>query len=289
MYNLFLILTYSKQTSMKRILVPTDFSKHAEYALKVAAKLAKEHNAELYLIHILELPHQGNDAIAHGHDIPEVMFFKNATINKLNELAESDYLAGLNVSKVIQLDHALTGIMKAVAANNIDLIIMGSHGASGMKEMFVGSNAEKVVRNSPVPVIVIKKEQPDFSIKDFVFASDFSEEIKRPFETLVKFANTFGSTLHLVYVNTPNQFRSSRVCSGIIDKFVSEFAVDKLKTHIYNDSNVEEGVLHIAEDLNADLIGMCTHGRKGLAHFLNGSISESLVNHSQKPVMTFKI
>jgi nucleotide-binding universal stress UspA family protein len=274
---------------MKRILVPTDFSKHAEYALKVAAKLAKEHNAELYLIHILELPHQSNDAITHGHDIPEVMFFKNATINKLNELVERDYLDGLNVSKVIQLDHALTGIMKAVTANNIDLIIMGSHGASGMKEMFVGSNAEKVVRNSPVPVIVIKKEQPDFSIKDFVFASDFSDEIKKPFETLVKFANKFGSTLHLVYVNTPNQFRSSRTCKGIMDKFVSDFSVDKLQIHIYNDSNVEEGVLHIAEDLNADLIGMCTHGRKGLAHFLNGSISESLVNHSQKPVMTFKI
>lgn len=274
---------------MKRILVPTDFSKHAEYALKVAAQFAKKYNAEIYLVHMLELPHQGNDAVSHGHEIPEIMFFKNAMTAKMDELMEKDYLEDLDVYQIIKLEHAFEGIMKVINSHEIDLIIMGSHGASGVKEMFVGSNAEKVVRNASVPVLVIKEEKPDFKIENFVFASDFSEEIKKPFENVARFANEFGATLHLVNINTPNNFRSTRTAQRLMDDFISEFKVDKYQTHIYNDVNIEAGVLHLANDIKADLIGMCTHGRKGLAHFLNGSISESLVNHAHKPVMTFKI
>ena len=71
---------------MKKILIPTDFSKNAEYALKVAAQIAKKNNGEIILLHMLELPSQGSDAIGSGSDIPEIMFFKNAAINKLEEL-----------------------------------------------------------------------------------------------------------------------------------------------------------------------------------------------------------
>ena len=72
-------------------------------------------------------------------------------------------------------------------------------------------------------------------------------------------------------------------------KFLSSFNVSKVKTHIYNESNVEKGILNFANSVNADLIGMSTHGRKGLSHFFNGSISEDLVNHANRPVVTFKI
>ena len=68
---------------MKRILVPTDFSEHAEYALRVAAQIARENNSDLILLHMLELPHQAGDAIGSGHQIPEIMFFKNKAISNL--------------------------------------------------------------------------------------------------------------------------------------------------------------------------------------------------------------
>lgn len=274
---------------MKRILVPTDFSEHAEYALKIAAQMAKKYNAELYLVHMLELPHEGNDAMAQGHEIPEIMFFKNVMMRKMEDLMDRDYLDGINVSQIIKLEHAFDGVMKVINSHDIDLIIMGSHGASGAKEMFVGSNAEKVVRNSSVPVLVIKDEKANFKIENFVFASDFSDEIKKPFAKIVQFANDFDATLHLVNVNTPNNFKSTRAAQSLMDDFAKGFGINKYQTHIYNDANVEAGVLHFASDIQADLIGMCTHGRKGLAHFLNGSVSESLVNHAHKPVMTFKI
>jgi nucleotide-binding universal stress UspA family protein len=274
---------------MKRILVPTDFSKHAEYALKVAAQIAKKSGGEIFLVHMLELPTSGNDAMSTAHEIPELMLFKNAAINKLDAIMSAEYLSGVNISKIIQFEMAFDGIIKNGKAHNVDLIVMGSHGASGFQEMFIGSNTEKVVRNSDVPVLVIKREESDFNANNFVFASDFSEEIKKPFEKVVEFADKFNSHLHLVTVNTPNNFKSTRVAQKAMDEFVAEFKINNCSTHIYNDVNVEKGILHFAKGINADIIGMSTHGRKGLSHFFNGSISEDLVNHAKRPVITFKI
>ncbi|MBC7523842.1 MAG: universal stress protein [Flavobacterium sp.] len=274
---------------MKKILIPTDFSDHAEYALKVAAQIARKNNGEIVLLHMLELPHEGSDALGSGSDIPEIMFFKNAAIKRLEDLMDEDYLEGIKVSEIVQFELAFDGILNISKKNNVDLIVMGSHGASGFKEMFIGSNAEKVVRNSDIPVLIIKKEDDDFKVNDFVFASDFSDEIKKPFEKVVEFATKFDANLHLVMINTPNNFRSTSRSEEIMKNFMSSYSVPKVKMHIYNESNVEKGILNFAKSIHADLIGVCTHGRKGLSHFFNGSISEDLVNHAKRPVVTFKI
>ena len=274
---------------MKKILIPTDFSKNAEHALKVAAQIAKKNDGEIILLHMLELPNQGSDAMVRGKSIPEIMFFKNAAINKLEDLMDADYLKDIPVSEIIQFEMAFDGILNISKKNNVDLIVMGSHGASGFKEMFIGSNAEKVVRNSEIPVLIIKEENNDFKVNDFVFASDFSDEIKKPFEKVLAIADKFGSKLHVVTINTPGNFKPTAVSQQIMNSFLANFKSDAIVTHIYNDVSVEDGVLNFANSINADLIGMSTHGRKGLSHFLNGSISEDLVNHSVKPVITFKI
>lgn len=274
---------------MKKILVPTDFSDHAEYALKVAAQIARKNDGEIVLLHMLELPGQGSDAIGSGSDIPEIMFFKNKAIEKLETLMDISYLDGIQVSEIIQFEKTFEGIINISNKNNVDLIVMGSHGASGFQEMFIGSNTEKVVRSSDIPVLVIKKEEGEFSVEKFVFASDFSDEIKSSFANVVEFANKFNAHLNLVMINTPNSFKPTDVAKKIMTDFVSGFNVTNYTTHIYNDTNVEKGILNFANSIDADLIGMSTHGRKGLSHFFNGSISEDLVNHAKRPVVTFKI
>jgi len=274
---------------MKKILVPTDFSNHAQYALEVAAQIAKKNSGEIMLLHMLELPHQAGDAVGSGTDIPEIMLFKNAAINRLDDLMDDECLEGLQVSEIIQFELAFDGIMKVSEKNDIDLIVMGSHGANGFKEMFIGSNAEKVVRNSTIPVLIIKKDAKEFNVNKFVFASDFTDEIKKPFAKVVEFANKFGADLQLVMINTPSSFKPTHIAEEIMNNFVAEFKVNNYSINIYNDTNIETGILNFANQINADLIGVCTHGRKGLAHFFNGSISEDLVNHALRPVVTFKI
>lgn len=274
---------------MKRILVPTDFSDHAEYALKVAAQIARENSSEIILLHMLELPHEGTDAVGSGADIPEIMYFKNKAIERVDELMSSSYLSGIPVSEIILFEKAFDGIMNSVRRNNIDFIVMGSHGASGFREMLIGSNTEKVVRYSEVPVLVIKNETPTFKAANFVFASDFSDEIKKPFAQAIEVAKSFNSHMNLVMINTPNSFKSTSVAQRIMEDFVAGFNLDNYSLHIYNDANVEKGILNFSNSIQADLIGMCTHGRTGFSHFFNGSISEDLVNHTVRPVITFKI
>jgi nucleotide-binding universal stress UspA family protein len=274
---------------MKRILVPTDFSDHAEYALRVAAQIAKKNDSEIILLHMLELPHQAGDAMGSGHQIPEIMLYKDKAISNLEDLMEVDYLEGINVSEIIQFEKAFEGVLNVSKKNNVDLVVMGSHGTSGFQEMFIGSNTEKVVRFSEAPVLVIKNKVADFKASNFVFASDFSNEIKKPFAQLVEFAKAFDANLSLVMVNTPNSFKPTHLAEKIMNDFMKEFNYPKYSLHIYNDVNVEKGILNFANSVNADLIGMCTHGRTGFAHFFNGSISEDLVNHAVRPVITFKI
>lgn len=275
---------------MKKILVPTDFSDHAEYALKVAAQIARDNDGEIFLLHMLELPTHGNDAVGTDSETPEIMFFIKKVHERFDEVKSADYLEGLTVTEAVQFDKAFDGIIKTTQKHNIDLIVMGSHGASGFHEMFIGSNTEKVVRTSNVPVLVIKKEEGDFNPEKFVFASDFSAEIKKPFAQAVDFANSFKAKLHLLYVNTPNDFRSTHAAEKTMHDFAAGFTMDHGYTaHVYNDINIEKGILHFANSINANLVGMCTHGRKGLSHFLNGSVSEDLVNHAVRPVITFKI
>jgi len=275
---------------MKKILVPTDFSDHAEYALQVAAQIARENGGEIFLLHLLELPGQESDAVVAGAEVPEIMFFMKKAHERFDDVKSADYLEGLTVTESVQFDKAFEGIIKISDKHDIDLIVMGSHGASGFHEMFIGSNTEKVVRTSNVPVLVIKKEEGNFNPEKFVFASNFSDEIKKPFAQVVDFANSFKAKLQLVYINTPNDFKSTHASQKLIHDFVSGFTITNgYDTHVYNDLNIEKGVLHFANSINADLIGICTHGRQGLAHFFNGSISEDLVNHAVRPVVTFKI
>ncbi len=274
---------------MKKILVPTDFSEHAEYALKVAAQIARKNNSEIILLHMLELPQQAGDAIGSGHNIPEIMLFKNKAISNLEDLMDAEYLNGLNVSEIVQFEKAFEGILAVSKKNDIDFIVMGSHGASGFQEMFIGSNTEKVVRYSDVPVLVIKGDTGEFTANNFVFASTFSDEIKKPFYKLLDFASGFNSHLNLVMINTPNSFRPTHIAEKIMEDFMKDYNYSNYSLHIYNDVNVEKGILNFSTKVKADLIGMCTHGRTGFAHFFNGSISEDLVNHAVRPVITFKI
>ncbi|TRO64253.1 universal stress protein [Christiangramia sabulilitoris] len=275
---------------MKHILVPTDFSEQAEKALKVAAQLARKFDGDIYLLHMLELPLQLIDPVGGGsQNLPEAIFFMKLAHQRFNRIMKEPYLQGIKVHEVVEFHRAFEGIMEIGKEKNCDLIVMGSHGARGFQEMFIGSNTEKVVRHSEIPVLVIKNEIEDFVINHFVFATDANPSHKNVLRKAVNFSNSMQATMHLLFVNTPNDFVTTKEAHQKIKEFLKDVEIEKHKIHIYNDVSVEQGILNFAKKVNASLIGIGTHGRKGLAHFFNGSISEDLVNHANKPVITFKI
>ena len=275
--------------TMKKILVPTDFSPEAENALKVAAQLARRRDGEIYLLHMLELPLQQVDVMNTPSELPEALFFMKLAHQKFEELHSKDYLQGITVYETIMTDGAFSNLVDKGHEFDVDIIIMGSHGTSGLKEMFIGSNAEKVVRTSDIPVLVIKNNHDNFLVENFVFASDFKNDNKATYKQAVVLAKEFNAKMHLLMVNTANNFLSTSEARQRILDFIKDYEFDNYTLNIYNDTSIENGILNFSKEINADLIGISTHGRQGIAHFFNGSISEDLVNHAKRPVITFKI
>lgn len=276
---------------MKRILVPTDFSAQAENALKVAAQIAKRNDSEIYILNSLELPtHLASSGETSA--MPESLFFIKLAKKHFEELLTKPYLEGLLIHEaIIGHGEVYNDVQEVVTEKDIDLVIMGSHGVSGFMEMFIGSNTEKVVRTSKIPVLVIKNEHNNFKINNFVYATDFSKECEEPFKKAKQIAQITGAHLNLLFVNTPNAFETTSEINEKLKNFRKNIEIeeDKLSINIYNDTSVEKGILNFAKETNADLIGLGTHGRKGLSHFFNGSVSEDLVNHANMPVITFRI
>ena len=274
---------------MKKILVPTDFSEQAGKALKTAAGIARKTGSELILLHIIDLPQEAMDAVKPGFDVPEIIFFKNSAEARLTQTSLSPELNGLTVSQVLRLGRTFDLVNEIAVANDVDLIVMGSHGASGFKEVFIGSNTEKVVRTSEIPVLVIKNEETQTSFNKVVFAIDLGADAKESTKKMIHFFISNDIKPVFLYVNTPNNFKSTHVAHKMAREYIQQLDIDNYEFAIYNDVDIEKGILNYAESINADLIAMGTHGRTGFARLLNGSISEDLVNHSSKSVLTFKL
>lgn len=277
---------------MQKILVPVDFSKYSDSALKAAADIARKKDAELFVIHVIEVgePIMGTGGIS--VDDENLLFFSQLAKKKLSEFLQKEYLDGIPITNIIELGPTYHSITRNIDKFGIDLIVMGSKGASGLEGFFIGSNTEKVVRNSDVPVLVIKNKLMNVHFKKIVFASDFDKEDLSSFKKAQQFANMFNADLKLMIVNTKRDDAEHEAkLSNDIQQFLKAAgaAFDPDDIMIYHDHKVKEGILNGAESIDADLIAIPTHGRKGLAHLFNGSIAEDVVNQSDTPVITFKI
>ncbi len=277
---------------MKKIIVPIDFSEHSEYALKTAAKMAKRYNAEVLALHMLEMSDIMLTASDGLQNQKAVYFFKLAE-QKFEEFLKKSYLKGINVTPIVKHYKVFHEVNDVAVEHGADLIVMGSHGATGLKEYFVGSNTERVVRHSQIPVLVVKRELASISFDVVAFACDFSEEAITPYLKARNMFEAMGAKVYLVHVNLPNDhFKSSlQIEQSVVNFFTkAEGSLDKMDDVCYvADYTVEDGLLNCANKIGADLIGIPTHGRKGLAHFFEGSIGEDVANHATLPVMTFKI
>jgi len=273
---------------MKKIIVPVDFSEQSEFALEAAAQLANKHGAEIFALHMLEL----SDTLTNTDDAmqqQQAVLYLKAAENRFNSFLDKPYLKDIKLTPIVKHFKVFEEINDVAQKHQVDLVVMGSHGTDGLNEIFYGSNAEKVVRNSEIPVLVVKNRRQDLKMENIVFASDFKEESLSAFSRARNFVDSLSAKLDLVYINTPgNGFMSHQDAYDRINQFLAK-ANAGLEVKIYNDYSVEEGILNYSSANNADAIAISTHGRKGLSHFFMGSIGEDVANHSKLPVVTFKI
>jgi nucleotide-binding universal stress UspA family protein len=276
---------------MKKILVPCDFSNHAINAFRFALDVASESNGQVHLLNVIELPMMQDTVLM------PVLSFEEALLKELSENAETQFKKlktqypheGIKVITVNRFGYIYKAITDYIAENEIDLVVMGTHGVSGLKEILIGSNTEKIVRNSPVPVLAIKEYPHKQSIKNIVFPNTLAKDQEDLVMHIKDLQNFFHAMLHIVWINTPTNFTGDTVTMQRLEEFVKRFMIKDYTLNIFNDPNEEVGVINFTHSIKGDLIAMGTRGRKGLAHTLSGSVTEDVVNHVDCPIWTYVI
>jgi nucleotide-binding universal stress UspA family protein len=199
------------------------------------------------------------------------------------------YGKGQEVNLEITVGGLFESINRVTEEEQIDLIVMGTSGASGFQEALIGSNTEKAVRFSKVPVLAVHQATNIDSIKNILVPttgnldqSDFISKIKNLQDFL-------KAKFHILLINTPNNFKRDAEGREILMEFVKNYHLDNYELHFKNYRDEEEGIIDFATSHNMDLIAMATHSRKGIAHLFSGSITEKVVNHIPSPVWTYSI
>lgn len=281
---------------MKKILVPTDFSKPAMIATEVAADIARKAGASLILLHVVEEATGGSfnveGQVATDGDFEDRLFTMRLiqkARKQLEKVVLDPKMADVKVDGELRVGNPFHGMTTIIAEHKVDLVVMGTAGHSQLEQMIIGSNTEKVVRNSRCPVLSVHKKPATSDFKNIVYATAMAKD-EEVFSRIVKRTQqVYDSTVHLVRINTPGDFQRDHIVKDYMEKFAKKLGLKNYTINVYNDIDTEEGIIRFADSINADLIAMATHGRTGFAHVMAGSVAEDVVTHAKRPVLTFVV
>ena len=284
---------------MKKILVPTDFSKEATIATDLGFDIAKKSGADLVLFHVVEegstssssFNVEGQVAAGAGRGIDSLFMIKLIEKSKkqLQKAVSDPRYSSVKVEGVMRVGNPYHGMRTVISEQKADLVIRGTAGRSALGGMVIGSNTEKVIRTAHCPVLTVQKKPATNDFKNIVFATSMSSSEEVFIRILKRTQAIYGSTIHLVRVNTPGDFQRDYIVKEYMEKYAKKLQLRNYTLNIFNDLSVEEGVIRFADMINADLISMATHGRSGFAHVIAGSVAEDVASHASRPVLTFVV
>lgn len=275
---------------MKNILVPTDFTENSLYPLKYAADLAKIHKATIYILHITTMPSyyksDFSNYSAQDKDLNNgVSRIKNSSMMKLNELKSNPILENIEITCVVRLGYNIYNEIYNYAEElKPDIIIMGSHTTEKPSKFKIGSNTERVIRYTEIPVLVVTKETSPLKMKKIVFASKFEKDALKVYPFVETFIKEFNPQVHLLFINTKSNFREYEDIRNQVTKFKKEFP-GEFKIIVRASKNIDEGIVKYAKGIKANMIALGVKRKKGLSLILTDRITEGVVNLSDIPVL----
>jgi len=269
---------------MKHILIPCDFSSEAEEAFIFGISLARVTQAEITVLYIIEFPILTDPASGIPLQIDRNLYQKleGHANEKFKEFCSKHAHDYPKTKLVVKEGPVAPTINQYAEQHHIDFVVMGTKGASGLKEFFVGSNTEKVVRFSPVPVFSLRKAPALSAIKTIVHPTSLELDQTTFITRLKAIQSIFNAHLHLLYINTRHTFMKE----VDIDEFISFYGLKNVSYSLRDAAVEQEGIFDFVKEKQPDLLAMATHGRRGLSHFFSGSISEDVINRIECPVWT---
>lgn len=266
-----------KNTPMKNILVPTDFSKPSAEAFKAAIGIASRSGGSVVLLHAIYLPVVASS----GFEGP---VYSAELIDQWQEEAEKSIQSRigeaptgkLSVKGFVKIGPVLQAILDVIRDENIDLVVMGKTGRTGLPQVFIGSTTEKVVRHSPVPVLSVSQSTSLSRVNNILLPSTLALNQNHFMENVKELQAFYQATLHLLHVNTPHRFQRDSDAHAAMQDVIKNYHLTRCKTHFVNNYSKEAGITEFAAEHKMDLIVMGTHGRSGLAQLFNHSVSEEV-------------
>lgn len=282
---------------MRRILVPTDFSAPARHATDLAMRFAQRHGAHVHLFHAVDVPDGFSEgrfstaglatkpARSQQELYPEARKRVGQARQRMEELSMELGKKKVKNTYDIGYNMAWRDVTRIAKDQDMDLIVMGTTGAGGMKEAMMGSNAQRIVRLATCPVITLRHAAPA-KVANAVLVVDLTERgalqrVARLIDRIV----SMGAKLHLLHVNTPVRFEDTDTSLERLHEAAKRIE-PACQVHVTDHYTVAEGAIAFTRRAGMDLIALATHGRQGLRGLLNASVAETIVNHSEVPVLT---
>ena len=282
-----------KPFNIKKILVPTDFSATAGNALRQAIHIAEANKASIKLIHVITPVYvtPSNALIAGGGDAFYRKLKNNASDelkSMAKEIKKSNNIVVDYIAKLGTVDDIICSMAKK---EKFDMIVMGTHGTSGVKEFFAGSNAYKVVNHSDCPVLSVQKKSSKQGIKNIVLPIRLELTSRQKVDYVIQIARMFDSTIFITgYTDDTNKSKQFKVKQYVaqVEKYLDKQNIKHKSTSIFADNFTKE-ILAYAKKNKADLIAVMKKHDFSLDQVVKGTYSEQFVNHSTIPVLSIPV
>ena len=288
----------------RRILVPVDFSDPSRQALRAAVALARRFGSRLSVMHVTRRNRPDSHIVAEQMGIN--FDTRRAGRAKLQELIEHDLSSDVQPTRLVADGVPFDEITKAAKAWDADLIVIATHGYTGLKHVLLGSTAERVARHAPCPVLVVRSRQrrgaktafsPD-RMRSILAPIDFSEISLAALPHALALAREYQAQLCLLHVIEPWPADGLLATEKDDVRAAAHQSLAKLagatkKVWPHTGRELRTGptvetITALAKRTNADLIVMATHGRTGLQHAFIGSVAERVVRHAPCSVLVVR-
>jgi nucleotide-binding universal stress UspA family protein len=272
-----------------KVLIPTDFSVQAEYAYLMVKKLEEKIPVEIHFIHVLGVPDtvtldsNGTIQTCGEISVDYVVSQKKIADRKLNDLKT---LYGDKIITHLELGKLTEKIVSYAQSNQFDLVVMGTKGAWGLKEKLSGSETQMIARQSTVPLLSLMCDRSDLIIENILLVHEFSNPKNENLALLHKLIKAFNTKVHLLQISKDTSDSTKKNILTQMQEFALVNQLSNFETHILNDKDVENGVIHFNQMQDMDLICIGTHGKGGLFHH---SATEKLINHLFKPIISYHL
>ncbi len=274
---------------MKKILIPIDFSDVSRHAIDFAVEIAEELNAEIYLLHSISFNYFNDFVYPVGVNLQVMVDEVNTSVlNRMKEVVDK-----LDTKVKIEVRtsslHLFEAVKDIVKEEQVDMIMLGTQGSSGWSELLVGSNTEKIVRWAECPVIAVPGKTELKNINKILVPIDLTEIHRSFLEELILLQRLFTAELEFLWIRTPHNVENSKLVTEEFSDILKARGFEHTSFVVANNVFPSEGILEQAKALNADMIAMATHARRGISHWFSGSVTEDTVNHVHVPVWTYKL